>query len=169
MQIESLETRRLLSGVLIRHTLWGDANLDASANINDFGMLAANFNTPGAWAMGDFDYSGSVNISDFSLLAANFREGRELGGDSNADGRVDLNDFNHLCETAIDSTLNNLIRNSAGPGDADSNGRIDKFDIRALGARFNSTGRWQDGDFTMGGRVNTQDFALAAANVIARS
>lgn len=147
MQIESLETRRLLSG---------------------YAFLASNFNQSSSWMAGDFNYDGLTNISDFSELVAQFNA-NEAAADVNGDSRVDLADFDHFCETAVDSVANSLIRNSAGPGDSDGNGRIDKFDIRALGASFNSHGDWQNGDFTMNRRVDIQDFALAAANVIAQS
>lgn len=63
------------TAVLVRYTLQGDANLDRAVNINDFSLLAANFNTPGAWNKGDFNYDGTVNISDFALLAGNFNLG----------------------------------------------------------------------------------------------
>lgn len=61
------------TSVLIRYTIKGDANLDGSANISDFALLAANFNATGStWYRGDFNYDGTTNISDFALLAANF-------------------------------------------------------------------------------------------------
>lgn len=60
------------TAVLLRGTLYGDGNLDGVVNINDFAVLAANFNTPGEWVKGDFNYDNTVGIGDFSLLAANF-------------------------------------------------------------------------------------------------
>lgn len=58
--------------VLIRYTLLGDANLDATVNIADFSRLAAHFNAPARWFNGDFTYDGVAGIGDFALLAANF-------------------------------------------------------------------------------------------------
>jgi hypothetical protein len=60
--------------VLLRFTLPGDATLDRLVNVNDFALLAANFNTPSRWSRGDFNYDGNANISDFALLAANFNQ-----------------------------------------------------------------------------------------------
>lgn len=88
--------------------------------------------------------------------------------DLNGDSRVDLADFDFFRQNARSSAANNFIRRSAGPGDADSNGRIDNLDIRALTESFNQYGEWRSGDFTMNGRVTIQDFALAAANVLTK-
>ena len=55
----------------------GDANGDASVNIGDFSILAANFNTAGGYADGDFNYNGLVEIGDFSLLASKFNQSLE--------------------------------------------------------------------------------------------
>lgn len=156
MCIESLETRQHFAVV------------DQVADIFDFAQLAGHFNSSGNWVSG-----GSVaepGIGAFLDLASHFPslgQVSERNADLNGDSRVDLADFEHFCETAISSAGNNFIRNSAGPGDSDGNGRIDKFDIRAMSASFNEYGNWQNGDFTMNRRVNIQDFALAAANVLA--
>lgn len=48
--------------------------------IDDFGRLAANFNTAGDWARGDFDYSGTTSIDDFGLLAFHFNLALPVGG-----------------------------------------------------------------------------------------
>jgi len=60
------------TSLLLRYTLYGDADLDRTVNIADFARLGANFNLPGGWVNGDFNYSGTVNIADFALLASNF-------------------------------------------------------------------------------------------------
>lgn len=62
------------SAILLRGTLAGDANLDGTVDIADFGRLAANFNLAGTWLNGDFDYSGVTDIADFSLLAGQFNQ-----------------------------------------------------------------------------------------------
>jgi hypothetical protein len=41
-------------------------------NIQDFGILAGNFNRAGTFATGDFNYDGVTNIQDFSILAGKF-------------------------------------------------------------------------------------------------
>lgn len=59
-------------GLLIRHVYYGDANVDGTVNLNDFAVLAANFNAANRyWYHGDFNYDRTVNIADFSLLAGN--------------------------------------------------------------------------------------------------
>ena len=63
------------TSILIRYTLYGDANLDRSVNLDDFTALAANFGQPNrVFSQGNFDYSpdGVVNLDDFTLLAAQF-------------------------------------------------------------------------------------------------
>jgi hypothetical protein len=61
--------------VIVRWTLYGDANLNRQVNINDFAFLAANFNqSPRRWARGDFNYDNVNNITDFARLAANFNQ-----------------------------------------------------------------------------------------------
>lgn len=58
--------------VFAQAALPGDANLDGSVNINDFAIMASNFNTAGSWVDGSFDGNALINISDFALLAGNF-------------------------------------------------------------------------------------------------
>ena len=60
--------------VIVKATLFGDADLDGGVSINDFNALASNFGTATGrvWANGDFDYDGGVSIVDFNLLAGNF-------------------------------------------------------------------------------------------------
>jgi hypothetical protein len=59
--------------IVIRHTLYGDANLDHGVNLSDFNRLAANFgNTGTSWAQGNFNYDNATNLLDFNQLAANF-------------------------------------------------------------------------------------------------
>ena len=61
------------TAVLLRHTLYGDADLNRIVNLADFNRLASNFGHSGRrWSQGDFDFSGAVNLVDFNRLAANF-------------------------------------------------------------------------------------------------
>jgi len=61
------------TSILIRHTRYGDADLDGTVNLNDFNRLAANFgSTTSRWSQGDFTYDARTNLDDFNLLAANF-------------------------------------------------------------------------------------------------
>ena len=62
-------------GLLIRHALYGDTDVNGTVDINDFAKLAANFNATGRyWYHGDFDYNGTVNLADFGRFAANFNQ-----------------------------------------------------------------------------------------------
>ena len=46
---------------------------------------------------GDFNADGAIDLSDFNILADNFRVGTTFAeGDNNLDGRVDLQDFVEL-------------------------------------------------------------------------
>lgn len=64
------------TAVLLRYTLYGDANLDQRVNLNDFNRLAASFGqTNRDWYHGNFNYDQPqriVSLSDFNLLAGNF-------------------------------------------------------------------------------------------------
>ena len=60
------------TSLLIRYTLFGDANLSGNVDIADFSLLASSFNTAGFWSRGDFNYDGTSGIGDFALLASNF-------------------------------------------------------------------------------------------------
>jgi autotransporter-associated beta strand protein len=71
----------LASGTIeIAYTLLGDADLNATVNGIDFGILAANFNkTVTSWDQGDFNYDNIVNGIDFTELAANFNRALSTG------------------------------------------------------------------------------------------
>jgi hypothetical protein len=63
------------TSILIRHTRYGDADLDGRVNLNDFNRLAASFGSTAArWSQGDSTYDARVNLDDFNVLAANFGE-----------------------------------------------------------------------------------------------
>ena len=57
----------------------GDANLDGSVDISDFGILAGNYGgTDKSWSEGDFNGDLVVDISDLGILAGNY--GFSTGG-----------------------------------------------------------------------------------------
>ena len=61
------------TSILLKHTLYGDANLNGAVNLQDFNRLAGNFGqSPRRWAHGDFNFDGTVNLTDFNKLAADF-------------------------------------------------------------------------------------------------
>ena len=62
------------TAVIVKATLFGDADLDGGVSINDFNAFAANFGATSGkvWSGGDFDYDGGVSINDFNLFAGNF-------------------------------------------------------------------------------------------------
>lgn len=63
------------TSVLVRHTYYGDGNLNRTVNSSDFNVLATGFGTTGKrWFTGNFNYDGpgGVNSQDFNLLATNF-------------------------------------------------------------------------------------------------
>ena len=50
----------------------GDANLDSTVDLQDFGLLKANFGKQGFWYQGNFDASPAIDLSDFGMLKASF-------------------------------------------------------------------------------------------------
>jgi hypothetical protein len=61
------------TAVLLKYTLYGDADLNGNVNLGDFNRLAANFGqSPRRWSQGDFTFDQNVNLDDFNRLAANF-------------------------------------------------------------------------------------------------
>ena len=57
--------------VLIRSTLYGDANLDGAVNVGDYTLIDAGFISSGklaGWANGDFNYDGAIDGSDYATI-----------------------------------------------------------------------------------------------------
>ena len=72
------------TAVLVRYTLYGDADLSRIVNLADFNRLAGNFGLSGTrWSQANFDYDSITDLSDFNLLAGNF--GLTLSGERTAD------------------------------------------------------------------------------------
>jgi hypothetical protein len=63
------------TSVLVRHTLYGDADLDGDVDVADLGILASNWQTTAVWTGGDFDFSGVVDVADLGMLASNWQAG----------------------------------------------------------------------------------------------
>ena len=83
---EALDT----TAVIVKYTLYGDADLDGGVSINDFNRLATDFGAASGqtWLNGDFDDDGGVSINDFNLLAANFGKSLSATGTINASTAV---------------------------------------------------------------------------------
>ena len=60
--------------LVLKYTIFGDANLDGKVNALDFNAPASGFGTGSIWTMGDFNYDGAVDSSDFTALATNFNQ-----------------------------------------------------------------------------------------------
>src|SRR5262249_25699679 len=60
--------------ILVKYTLYGDANLDGRVNALDFNALSSNFGvtTNRWWYRGNFNYDTTINTLDFNALAGNF-------------------------------------------------------------------------------------------------
>ena len=69
------------TAILIKHTFYGDVNLDGGVALDDFNRLAGNFGATSArWSQGNMDYDLDVDLDDFNLLATNF--GTSVGPDA---------------------------------------------------------------------------------------
>src|SRR5262249_39678621 len=69
------------TALLIRQTIYGDANLDGLVNLSDLYLLASNWQQSGAyWWQGDFNFDGTVNATDLGTLALNWQQGSPLPG-----------------------------------------------------------------------------------------
>ncbi len=61
------------TAVVIKHTFFGDHDLNGNVNLTDFNRLAANFGqTNRRWIHGDNDYNQTINLADFNKLASTF-------------------------------------------------------------------------------------------------
>ena len=66
------------TSILVRHTWWGDANLDGVVDSNDYDKIDSAWllwTTQGTvpeggfrWAVGDFNYDGTINSNDYDLI-----------------------------------------------------------------------------------------------------
>jgi hypothetical protein len=62
------------TAVVVKFTLYGDADLDGAVGFSDVVRMAQHFNSAAGatWARGDFDYDGAVGFSDLVRLAQNY-------------------------------------------------------------------------------------------------
>jgi hypothetical protein len=59
--------------VILRHTKYGDADLDGAVDFADLVRLAQNYNaTNRVWSDGDFTYDGAIDFNDLVKLAQNY-------------------------------------------------------------------------------------------------
>jgi autotransporter-associated beta strand protein len=70
---------------LLKHTEYGDANLDRKVDVADLGSLATNWQTPGGWAKGDFNGNGFIEVGDLGMLATKWQFGVGAPGPALAD------------------------------------------------------------------------------------
>jgi hypothetical protein len=56
------------ASIMLKYTLYGDANLDGQVNSADLQILLFGLNRPGSWDQGDFNYDGQVNSADLQSL-----------------------------------------------------------------------------------------------------
>ena len=63
------------TAVLVRYTLYGDADFNRTVDFNDFLKLQNGFGgTNGSFAQGDFNYDGATDFNDFLMLQNNFNQ-----------------------------------------------------------------------------------------------
>ncbi|HYE19980.1 MAG TPA: autotransporter-associated beta strand repeat-containing protein [Tepidisphaeraceae bacterium] len=66
------------TGLIVRLTLAGDADMNGVVGLNDLVRLANHYGSAGEWFTGDFDYNGAVGLNDLVQLANNY--GATLAG-----------------------------------------------------------------------------------------
>jgi hypothetical protein len=63
------------TSILLRYTLYGDADLSQSVDVQDLGILASNWQqSPRRWSQGDFDFNTTVDVNDLGMLASNWQQ-----------------------------------------------------------------------------------------------
>jgi hypothetical protein len=61
--------------IVVKHTYYGDTDLNGQVDVSDLGALATAWQTSGVWGQGDFDYSGFIDVADLGKLATNWQAG----------------------------------------------------------------------------------------------
>jgi hypothetical protein len=75
LPIESLFDNQSVTSnsILVRYTLFGDADLDGDVDSTDLAQLTRNINSPATtWTTGDFNYDGKTTIFDFQKVEQTF-------------------------------------------------------------------------------------------------
>ncbi len=62
------------SKISVAFTIYGDANLDGTANFADLSKLLSDYNQAGVWVDGDFNYDGVVDFADLSKLLSTYNQ-----------------------------------------------------------------------------------------------
>ena len=65
------------TSVLVKFTYAGDANLDGTINIDDYGRIDSSVSQSGTvfgWFNGDFNYDGKIDIDDYGIIDGNVSE-----------------------------------------------------------------------------------------------
>ena len=82
-------------------------------------------------------------------------------GDVNIDGKVDMEDYNKICNIATTQRVPNLVERLVG--DLDEDGAIDGFDVIILDLMINDMPPSQlKGDVNGDNKVNEEDYKLLA-------
>jgi hypothetical protein len=66
------------TSLLLRHTYYGDADLNGQVTLDDFTLFLHGYQAPlpatSNWLNGDFDYSGTVTLDDFTLFLRGYQQ-----------------------------------------------------------------------------------------------
>ncbi|MBH07254.1 MAG: hypothetical protein CMJ20_13160 [Phycisphaeraceae bacterium] len=139
--------------------LHGDANGDGVVDVQDLGILGANFNLTGRLASeGDFNADGLVDVEDLGILGANWlliSTGQDTAGTVFNEVASDHWGINrvqgHALVVDVMADADSTGTDDEGlqlPGDANGDGVVDIEDLGILGANFNLSDRQRsEGDF----------------------
>ena len=72
---ELIDPSGLTTDWIIVQFMPGDANKDGVVDLDDFGILKANFGSGTLWEQGNFDRDGDVDLDDFGILKNNLGTG----------------------------------------------------------------------------------------------
>ncbi len=159
----------------------GDANGDGVVDIQDLGIMGANFNLTGRLASeGDFNADGLVDIEDLGILGANWLSistGQNTAitvlneAASNHSGVTRVQGHELIVNIMADAdSTGSADEDSELPGDANGDGVVDIEDLGILGANFNLFDRQRsEGDFNGDGLVDIEDLGILGANWLSTS
>ena len=94
------------TSVLVKYTYDGDATLDGSINIDDYGRIDANVASSGSvfgYASGDFNLDGKINVDDYGIIDGNVnRQGAAI---HSAGGPADVGELSRAVPEPASLTL----------------------------------------------------------------